>query len=128
MATKEIVFDIRSKPAGKVTGVFKDGEENLNRFSYSKDFEIDSPSVITSDVYHMELQVPPEFAGIEGKLSILIDGGKFYESSVKDLPPGSNVLDINSVITKGHKLSAVLEYTNAKSLGHYILQLRLESR
>jgi hypothetical protein len=128
MAIKEITFDIRSKPSGKVQGVIKDKEENLNRFNYSKDFEIDSPSTINSDVYHMELGVPPEFAGIEGTFHIMLDGGKFYESDVKNLPPGQNVLDIDHVVTKGHRLSAVLEYTHAKSLGHYTLQLKLESR
>ncbi len=128
MAIKDITFDIRSKPSGKIQGVFKDKEENLNKFSYTKDFEIDSPTAINSDVYHMELTVPPEFAGIEGKLHIMIDGGRFYESDVKALPPGTNVLDIHHVITKGHKLSAVLEYTQAKSLGHYTLQLKLETR
>lgn len=128
MSLKEIVFDIRSKPAGKVNGVFSDKEENLNKFTYSKDFEIDSPSSIKSDVYHVELGVPPEFMGIEGRLFILIDGTKFYESPVGSLVAGQNVLDIDHVITKGHKLSAVLEYTNAKSLGHYTLNLKLESR
>ena len=40
VASKEIEFDIRKKPSGKVNGVFKDKEENLNRFSYGKGFEI----------------------------------------------------------------------------------------
>ena len=128
MSMKEIVFDVRSKPAGKINGVFTDKEENLNKFTYSKDFEIDSPSSIKHDVYHIELTVPPEFLGIEGKLHILIDGSRFYESNISTLVAGPNVLDINSVVTKGHKLSAVLEYTNAKSLGHYTLHLKLESR
>ena len=128
VAVKNIVFDVRSKPSGKINGVITDKEENLNRFNYSKSFEIDSPGMTNFEVYHMELTVPPEFIGIEGKLHILIDEGKFYENEIKNLQPGANVLDINHVVTKGHKLSAVLEYTNAKSLGHYNLQLKLENR
>ena len=128
MSVKEITFDIRSKPSGNVTGVFKDKEENMNRFSYSSNFEIDSPSAISSDVYYMELNVPSGFPEIEGKLHILLDGSKFYEKNVKELTVGSNVLDIDRVITKGHKLSAMLEYTLSKSLGHYTLQLKLETR
>jgi len=128
MVLKEIVFDIRSKPAGKINGVMKDKEENLNKFSYSKSFEINSPSAINFDIYHMELDVPAEFKGIEGKLCIMVDGSKFHEVDIKDLQPGANVLDINSVVTKGHNISTTLEYTNSKSLGHFTLQLKLETR
>lgn len=128
MALKEITFDIRSKPAGRVIGVMKDKEENLNRFNYSKTFEIDAPGSTNFDVYYMELDVPQDFLGIEGKLHILLDGSKFYEQDISKLAAGKNVLDIDRVITKGHSLSAVVEHTNAKSLGHYVLQLKLETR
>lgn len=128
MTLKEITFDIRSKPAGRVIGVMKDKEENLNRFNYSKTFEIDAPGSINIDVYYMELDVPQDFLGIEGKLHILLDGTKFYEQDIGKLAAGKNVLDIDRVITKGHSLSAVVEHTNAKFLGHYVLQLKLETR
>lgn len=128
MALKEIVFDVRSKPNGKINGIITDKEENLNRFNYSKSFEIDSPGSINFDVYYMELDVPQDFLGIEGKLHILLDGSKFYEQDISKLVAGKNILDIDRVITKGHKISAVLEHTNAKFLGHYTLALKLENR
>ena len=127
-SSKEIEFDIRKKPSGKVNGVFKDKEENLNRFSYGKGFEISGPSSIGFDVYNMELTVPSEFTEIEGVLSILLDGSKFLEISTSKLTPGLNTLDIDQVVGKGHALSAVLDYTNAKNLGHYVLQLKLQNR
>ncbi len=128
VVVKEIVFDVRSKPTGRIVGAMKDNEENLNKFSYSKDFEINSAGVIPFDVYYVEVAVPAEFLGIEGKLQILLNENKFYESNISDFTAGANVIDINHVITKGHKLSAVLEYTNAKSLGHYTLHIKLEAR
>jgi hypothetical protein len=76
----------------------------------------------------MELTVPPEFTEIEGVLSIMLDGSKFLEVSTKKLTPGLNTLDIDQVVNKGHTISAVLDYTNAKGLGHYILQLKLQNR
>ncbi len=127
-ASKEIEFDIRKKPAGSVNGAIKDKEENLNRFSYGKGFEIDGPSTITFDVYNMELTVPPEFVEIEGTLSIMLDGSRFLEIAIGKLAPGVNTLDMDQVINKGHRISAVLNYTNAKGLGHYNLQLRLQNR
>ena len=128
VASKEIEFDIRKKPSGRVNGIFKDKEENLNRFSYGKGFEISGPSATTFDVYNMELTVPPEFVEIEGVLSIMLDGSKFLEIKTTKLTPGLNTLDIDQVVSKGHSLSAVLDYTNAKGLGHYILQLKLQNR
>ncbi len=127
-SSKEIEFDIRKKPSGRVNGTFKDKEENLNRFSYGKGFEISGPSAITFDVYNMELTVPPEFVEIEGVLSIMLDGSKFLEVGTAKLMPGVNTLDIDQVVSKGHALSAVLDYTNAKNLGHYVLQLKLQNR
>ena len=127
-SSKEIEFDIRQKPIGKVNGVFKDNEENLNRFSYGKGLEIEGPASLTFDVYNMELIVQPEFVEIEGVLSIMLDGSKFIEISTAKLIPGLNALDMDRVVSKGHKLSAVLDYTNAKRLGHYVLQLKLQNR
>lgn len=101
VASKEIEFDIRKKPSGKVNGVFKDKEENLNRFSYGKGFEISGPSSTTFDVYNMELTVPPEFTEIDGVLSIMLDGSKFLEIKTMKLTPGLNTLDIDQVVSRG---------------------------
>lgn len=127
-ALKEMEFDVRKKPSGSVNATIKDKEENLNRFSYGKGFEIDGPSTITFDVYNMELTVPQEFVEIEGVLSIMLDGSKFMDIATNKLACGVNTLDMEQVIGKGHKISAVLNYTNAKGLGHYNLQLRLQNR
>ena len=127
-ASKDIEFDIRKKPSGSVNANIKDKEENLNRFSYGKGFEIDGPSTITFDVYNMELTVPPEFVEIEGTLSIMLDGSKFIEMPTNQLIAGVNTLDMSQVVGKGHKISAVLNYTNVKGLGHYNLQLKLQNR
>ena len=127
-ASKEMEFDIRKKPSGSVNATIKDKEENLNRFSYGKGFEIDGPSTITFDVYNMELTVPAEFVEIDGTLSIMLDGSRFLEIATGKLTPGVNTLDMDQVIGKGHRISAVLNYANVKGLGHYNLQLRLQNR
>ena len=58
----------------------------------------------------------------------MLDGSKFLEIKTMKLTPGLNTLDIDQVVSRGHSLSAVLDYTNAKGLGHYTLQLKLQNR
>ncbi len=121
---KDIVFDIRTVGKSRIAGQFRSNRT----FAMN---ERDRPLARTPanetifDVYHMEIYIPPTLPVRNGRF-LLRAGGLAYTNDLKTR--GSFVMVLPSIIEKGTKLSAELEYESAEGLGHYTFQLRLENR
>lgn len=121
---KDIIFDIRTRGKSRIAGQFRSSRtfvmNERNRLLTR------TPANETIfDVYHMEIYIPPTLPVRNGSF-ILRVGGLVYTNNLKTR--GGFVMVMPSIIEKGTKLSAELEYESAEELGHYTFQLRLENR